>query len=234
MPDSESEIDEDRLERYSDLVDRLLEAGIEPIVTLGHGRTPARLADAGGWAANEAVPWFLSFAGVVGARLGDRVAEWETMRDPFVALEPQTGRQRSPELFRPGRTISEHLIAGHRGAVRVLRGHCPGSTIGMSIDLDAGNCRVPGSHDVVDVALKTGWLPMLAETTIAPIDVLGIRFSRTHAEGGLGALLHRVESAAGFSGYRITDGTVGAPLDRSELIALRDDGLNIVTYLDEQ
>ncbi len=217
MPEHDGELDEAGLERFSALVDGLLGSGIEPIVTLGHGSLPARLR-AEGWASTNAPIWFANFAGAVGARLGDRVDIWETMRDPFIALEPETGRQRSPELFRPTRAVTQHLLEAHRGAVGVLRAHCPGATIGLSIDLDRGNCQLVGVDDVVEVAVKTGWLSKVSSA--APIDVLGIRYDRNNDARGIDDLIRRLETSIVFPGYVITDGTIGEPLDRSAVGAL--------------
>ncbi|RZS91261.1 beta-glucosidase [Motilibacter rhizosphaerae] len=68
---------------YDRMVDDLLATGIRPMVTLYHWDLPQYLQDAGGWPARATAERFADYAGLVAARLGDRVQDWVTLNEPL-------------------------------------------------------------------------------------------------------------------------------------------------------
>ena len=66
------------LDFYRRLVDRLLERGIEPVVTLYHWDLPQALEDAGGWPSRATAEAVAGYVAVVAGALGDRVRRWCT------------------------------------------------------------------------------------------------------------------------------------------------------------
>lgn len=72
------------LDHYDRLVDALLEAGIDPWITLYHWDLPEPLHERGGWPNREIADWFTEYAVVMAERLGDRVKNWMTMNEPWV------------------------------------------------------------------------------------------------------------------------------------------------------
>lgn len=88
LPTGKDKINPDGVAYYNDLINKLLEAGIEPHVTLYHGETPAALAM---WPnpsnvflnQDNFVKWFTDFADVVFESFGDRVKNWFTFNEPF-------------------------------------------------------------------------------------------------------------------------------------------------------
>jgi len=70
---------------YSDLVDRLIAAGIKPVVTLYHWDLPQALEDGGGWSNRETAYAFAEYARIVARALGDRVHTWSTINEPWCA-----------------------------------------------------------------------------------------------------------------------------------------------------
>jgi beta-glucosidase len=68
---------------YSDLVDRLVGAGIKPVVTLYHWDLPQALEDAGGWSDRQTAYRFADYARIVARALGDRVDTWSTLNEPW-------------------------------------------------------------------------------------------------------------------------------------------------------
>jgi beta-glucosidase len=85
LPAGTGQVNEAGLAWYERLVDALLEAGIEPWLTLYHWDLPQALQDRGGWAAPATVDAFAAYADIVARRLGDRVAGWMTHNEPWVA-----------------------------------------------------------------------------------------------------------------------------------------------------
>jgi beta-glucosidase len=71
MPEGTGAVNEKGLDFYSRLVDALLEAGIEPWLTLYHWDLPVALSDRGGWTNRDIANWFADYA-------TSSVARWAT------------------------------------------------------------------------------------------------------------------------------------------------------------
>lgn len=84
LPEGKGAVNPPGLDFYDCLVDALVEAGIEPMITLYHWDLPGALQDLGGWTNREIVNWFADYAQVVAGRLGDRVRLWATLNEPWV------------------------------------------------------------------------------------------------------------------------------------------------------
>ncbi len=109
---------------YSRLVDGLLERGIAPIATLYHWDLPQALEDAGGWPERDTALRFAEYASIMGDALGDRVAVWTTMNEPWCSAFLGYGSGGHA----PGRTkdvsalrAAHHLMLGHGLALQELR-----------------------------------------------------------------------------------------------------------------
>ncbi|CAH2265649.1 jg15733 [Pararge aegeria aegeria] len=84
MPTSfPDEINEDGRRYYDNLINGLLDKGIEPIITMYHWDLPQRLQDHGGWSNPLIVEWFEEYARVLYKLFGDRVKNWVTINEPF-------------------------------------------------------------------------------------------------------------------------------------------------------
>lgn len=67
---------------YSDLVDELLKAGIEPLVTIYHWDLPIWVQKKGGWLSKKIIKLFADYTKVVVDALSDRVTYWMTLNEP--------------------------------------------------------------------------------------------------------------------------------------------------------
>ena len=78
---------------YDAVVDALLEAGIQPWVTLYHWDLPQVLEEAGGWRSEETVRAYAAYAAEVGEHFKGRVRRWFTFNEPqcFIVLGCGTG-----------------------------------------------------------------------------------------------------------------------------------------------
>ncbi|HEU4812432.1 MAG TPA: GH1 family beta-glucosidase [Nocardioides sp.] len=112
------------LDFYDRLIDGLLEADIQPMVTLYHWDLPQALEDDGGWLNRATIDRFAEFAAIVGERYADRVEHWIPVNEPNVVstLGYSTG------LHAPGRKLlfdalpaAHHLLVGHGRAAIALR-----------------------------------------------------------------------------------------------------------------
>ncbi|HEX6497662.1 MAG TPA: GH1 family beta-glucosidase [Micromonosporaceae bacterium] len=137
---------------YDRLVDGLLQAGIEPALTLYHWDLPQELEDAGGWTARDTSERFAEYAGLVAARLGDRVRYWSTLNEPWCSayLGYATG-EHAPGRRDPIASLRavHHLLLGHGLAIRSLRAHLPANAQ-TSIVLNLAQVR-PADDSAADV-----------------------------------------------------------------------------------
>lgn len=122
VPEGRGEVNPRGLDFYERLVDSLLEAGVEPNVTLYHWDLPLPLAEAGGWENPDTVEAFVEYAQACFERLGDRVKLWSTINEPawtvlngyITGLHPPRKNDRKAALL-----AAHHLLAAHGSVCRL-------------------------------------------------------------------------------------------------------------------
>jgi len=123
---------------YDRMVDDLLAAGIEPMVTLYHWDLPQALEDAGGWPVRGTADRFADYASLVATRLADRVQLWATLNEPWCsAFEGYASGRQAPGRREPDAAYAaaHHLLLGHAGAASVLRAARPAAEVGIVLNL---------------------------------------------------------------------------------------------------
>jgi beta-glucosidase len=151
LPEGHGRPDTRGLGFYDRLVDGLLERGITPWLTLYHWDLPQALEDAGGWRARATVGRFADYATLMAETLGDRVENWITHNEPWVAsmLGHRDG------VFAPGGTdmrealtVAHHLLVSHGLAAQAIRSVTTAPRVAIAVD-----CRpaVPASDREPDV-----------------------------------------------------------------------------------
>lgn len=75
-------INPEGLKFYSDLIDKLLAVGIEPLVTLYHWDLPLWVDKEGGWLSYDIIEYFNFYVKAVVDALSDRVKYWITFNEP--------------------------------------------------------------------------------------------------------------------------------------------------------
>lgn len=124
LPEGTGRVNQRGLDFYSRLVDALLEAGIEPALTLYHWDLPQALQDRGGWASRETVDAFVAYAEIVARALSDRVRLWITHNEPSLhAMVAHALGKAAPGLtdWRTALQVAHHLQLSHGLAVPALR-----------------------------------------------------------------------------------------------------------------
>jgi beta-glucosidase len=139
IPHGRGPINPKGMDYYSRLVDRLLENGIDPYVTLFHWDLPQDLQDKGGWANRDMVYYFRDYAGEMGNRLGDRVKYWMTHNEPavFTACGHLEGVH-APGIkdLRTALQVAHHLLLSHGYAVYALRSNrTPSTQVGIALSM---------------------------------------------------------------------------------------------------
>ena len=102
---------------YDRLIDALLEAGVQPMVTLYHWDLPQALEDDGGWLNRETIDRFAEYAGIVGDAFADRVEHWIPINEPNVVTTLGYGiGEHAPgkQLYFDSLHVAHHLLLGAR------------------------------------------------------------------------------------------------------------------------
>ncbi len=115
---------------YNDLIDALINAGIQPFVTLYHWDLPQSLEDRyGGWMDPSVIQDFADYARICFHYFGDRVKYWITINEGWtVAIHGYEEGSNAPGLLgedvggtgKPY-TVGHHLLLAHARAVKVFR-----------------------------------------------------------------------------------------------------------------
>jgi beta-glucosidase len=137
---------------YDRLLDALLEAKIQPLVTLFHWDLPAALEERGAWLERDSAEWFADYARVLFAAFGDRVALWATLNEPWVVMDAGYAHG----VHAPGHRswgevphVSHNLLRAHALAVRAYRAERSDGRIGIVVNLEP---KYPFSERAEDVA----------------------------------------------------------------------------------
>ena len=141
------------LDFYDRLVDTLCELGIRPVLTLYHWDLPQWLQDDGGWRERSTAKLFAWYAAILAERLGDRVATWTTLNEPWCSAFLGHGSGvHAPGLRDPALAlrVAHNLLLGHGTAVSGLRAILP-RTAEVSLTLNLHQVRAasdrPGDLD---------------------------------------------------------------------------------------
>jgi beta-glucosidase len=129
------------LDHYERLVDELAAHGITPVLTLYHWDLPQELEDSGGWGERDTAARFAEYAGLVGARLGDRVPLWTTLNEPWCsAFLGHASGEHAPGRTDPALSLraAHHLLLAHGLGTRALRAEVPASAeVSITLNLSA-------------------------------------------------------------------------------------------------
>lgn len=191
QPDGIGPVNPAGLDFYDRLVDALLAHGIDPIATLYHWDLPQPLEDRGGWTSRDTAYRFAEYACVVHDRLGDRVATWLTLNEPWCAAflgyasgVHAPGRNDPADAF----AAVHHLLLAHGSATRDLRA-AGAARVGIALNPALIRPSDPESADDVAAASLVDGLhnrlflnPLLGQAY--PADVLEI----IDRHGGVGWL----------------------------------------------
>lgn len=123
MPDGRT-VEQRGLDHYHQMVDRLLERDITPVVTLYHWDLPQAVEDRGGWLSRDTASAFADYASAVHRALGDRVATWTTLNEPFCSAFLGYGSGvHAPGIADHGQALvaAHHHLLAHGMATQALR-----------------------------------------------------------------------------------------------------------------
>lgn len=120
MPTGTAPVNQKAVDHYNDFINSMLDAGIEPHVTMYHSETPLALT----FYPNNPMPfldverfpgWFTDYAQVLFEQFGDRVQQWFTFNEPFCTATIGTVGNTDPYI------IAHSAILAHAQVVRLYR-----------------------------------------------------------------------------------------------------------------
>lgn len=87
IPDGIGRVNQKAVDFYNNVIDELIENGIEPFMNLYHFDMPATMQEMGGWENRAVVEAYAEYAKVCFELFGDRVKNWITFNEPIVPVE---------------------------------------------------------------------------------------------------------------------------------------------------
>jgi beta-glucosidase len=163
LPEGRGRVNEAGLAFYDRLVDELLLNKIDPYVCLFHYDLPQALQDKGGWPNRDTAYAFAEYAGIVTARLSDRVKVWITHNEPTaVVFAGFFSGEHAPGLKDPlaGGKALHHIFLSHGLAAEAIRAAAKQDVkVGMVLSLSPAHPATNSKKDIntakrADVAIN--------------------------------------------------------------------------------
>ncbi|XP_023884565.1 beta-glucosidase 42 isoform X1 [Quercus suber] len=165
-----TKINDEGINYYNNLINALLEKGIQPCITLYHWDLPLHLHETmGGWLNKQIVKYFAIYADTCFASFGDRVKIWITINEPL-----QTAvNGYDVGIYAPGRCqgssiepylAAHHQILAHAAAVSIYRSKYKdkqGGQVGLVLDCEWAEANSEKNEDKTAAArrldFQLGW-----------------------------------------------------------------------------
>ncbi|XP_047004632.1 myrosinase 1-like [Schistocerca americana] len=131
------------IDYYNNLINALLEKGIQPLVTIYHWDLPFELQKLGGWTNPRIAEYYVQYAKVLFENFGDRVKLWITINEPDMFTKGYaTWGQQAPSVnasgigdYQAGHTV----LLAHAGAWHLYDEHfrpTQKGKIGITLNID--------------------------------------------------------------------------------------------------
>lgn len=138
---------------YHQLIDELLQANIEPYITLYHWELPYEIYKKGGWMNDEIVTWFSDYAAFIVKEFSGKVTKYFTLNEPqcFIGLGYLSGIH-APGLKVPIRDtllMAHNVLKSHGMAVKKMRENAK-QTIQIGI-APTGSMSYPDTNTADDI-----------------------------------------------------------------------------------
>lgn len=136
-------VDQTELAYYDDVVNRIVAAGMRPMITLDHWVYPGWVADQGGWDSDATVDDWLTNARRVVDRYKNKGAIWITINEPTIYLQNEISNGGLQSWQAPW--MMSRLVTVHRRAYDLIHQLDPGAMVssnaaylpaGMQVALD--------------------------------------------------------------------------------------------------
>lgn len=160
LPNGTGTVNQKGIDFYSKVIDKCIDTGITPWITLYHWDLPQSLQNKGGWENRDVCNWFAEFAELCSKQYGDRVKNWMVFNEPaaFTALGYMVGVH-APGKYGLKRFLkaTHHTVLCHGIGGRIIRQHVPNAQIGTTFSCSpidawknkATNIRAAQREDVI-------------------------------------------------------------------------------------
>lgn len=178
LPNGDGEINEKGIEFYHKVIDKLIECGIEPILTLYHWDLPQALQDKyNGWESREIIKDFDNYCRVLYKEYGEKVKYWVSLNEQNIftslgyMLKLHPPKKSDYQLF-----IDVNHIANlaNAKAIDSFRELCPNGKIGPSFAFGPCYAKTCNPEDII--AMEDAqelnnflWLDVYARGEYSPI-----------------------------------------------------------------
>ena len=138
IPDGDGVVNQAGLDFYNRVIDRLIESGIIPFVTLYHFDLPWALAEKyNGWESRRCVDAFVRYAKICFETFGDRVKYWQVHNEQnlMVRVDERMNLQ-EPDPVRREKIRAQmdyHMFLAHALTVTASHEMVPGGKIGCTV-----------------------------------------------------------------------------------------------------
>jgi beta-glucosidase len=152
LPDGVGTPNEKGLDFYDRFIDALLDAGVEPWITLYHWDLPLALYRRGAFMNRDVADWFADYAALMVDRLSDRVSHWVTFEEIQIiwlsygdGSEAPGDRLAFPEVLQ----AAHNTLRAHGKAVQAIRASTKQPTkVGVT---PSASIRWPASDSPADL-----------------------------------------------------------------------------------
>ena len=178
IPDGTGAANEKALAHYDQLIDDIIAAGLEPVVTLYHFDYPVVLMQKGGWGNPEMIKWYTNYASIVLKRYGKKVKKFITFNEPYIEfflveymLSPDQGKVPANALYARGMAKAHHQLLASAVVTRLYHDLKLGGMIGITLNLspcipwDADNPNDVKAVAIQDQLLNTLFLDAVFKGT---------------------------------------------------------------------
>jgi len=144
---------------YNQLIDCLLESGIEPCITLYHYDYPIVLTELGGWNVRASVDWFADYAELCFRSFGDRAKQWITINEPWediFAADFMIGTP-SRENMTAKVQVSHHYNLAHARTLQIFREIVPDGKVGIALSFHPIHAVVETAENQKAVEIYDGF-----------------------------------------------------------------------------
>ena len=155
FPQGDSVREERGFDFYNRLINALIAADIEPMVTLYHWDLPQSLEDQGGWANREIVEKFAHYAQACAQAFGDRINSWITLNEPWcVSWLGYSNGVHAPgkKDFSLAIASAHHTALAHAAASRAIKKVCPNVEVGLTLNMSNTHIENPEDPEVMELA----------------------------------------------------------------------------------
>lgn len=152
LPDGTGAVNPAGIAFYHRLIDALLDAGIEPVVTMYHFDLPAALQEIGGWSNRATVDAFERYARLLVREYGTKVRHWLTINEQntmilfgsALGLVPPGVADPQRELYQQ----NHHMLLAQARAMTAVHELAPHAKVGPAPNIA---CVYPATPDPADV-----------------------------------------------------------------------------------